>query len=624
MGRGGSQAARNVPNHAPLCPGTADRRCAQPLADLTQINTEPRKPVEHFSMSSTTPAAPRSLQKSATGIRGLDDITFGGLPTGRPTLVCGAAGCGKTLMAMEFLLHGAVEHGEPGVFLALEERPVELMQNMTSLGVDLDALVRAGRLAIDHLPLDEMQFEAVGDFNLEGLFVRLGHAVTRIGARRVAIDTLETLFASLPNEAVIRTELRRLFRWLKDRGLTAVITAERGEHTLTRFGIEEYVSDCVIVLDNRVVNQTSTRRLRVLKYRGSAHGANEYPFLIDAHGISVQPITSARLDYAASQERVSCGIDRLDAMLGGAGVFRGSSVLVSGTAGCGKSSLTAHFVDAACRRGERAMMLLFEEAPAQVMRNMRAIGIDLQPWADQGLLEIHAARPTLVGLEMHLMSIVNAIEAFRPSVVTVDPISAFGAIGDTLEIKAMLLRLMDHLKKRGITVMLTSLTHAGQPQEMTDQDVSSLIDTWIVLRDIEFDGERNRGLYILKSRGMPHSHQIREFAITDHGFELRDVYLGRDGFLTGSARTAREAHEQARAQAEQEHQQQMERTLARRREAMDSRIAALRAEFAAEEAETRLLLTQDERRHRQDEQNRDVIGRLRGADPPAPHGSQQP
>ena len=570
----------------------------------------------------TTTSGPTHLTKAPTGIRGLDDITFGGLPAGRPTLVCGPSGCGKTLLAMEFLVRGALDFGEPGVFLALEERPQELIENMASLGFDLEGLVRDGKMVIDHVPLDQMKFEAVGDFNLEGLFVRLGHAVKRIGARRVVIDTLENLFGSLPNEAVIRTELQRLFRWLKENKLTAIITGERGDSLLTRNGIEEYVSDCVIVLDNRVINQTSTRRLRVLKYRGSAHGANEYPFLIDTQGISVQPVTSARLDYTALEERVGTGVDRLDAMLDGRGLYRGSSVLVSGSAGCGKSSLSAHFIHAACLRGERAMMLLFEESPSQVIRNMRSIGIDLQPWVDQGLLQMHAARPTLVSLEMHLMTIINTIDAFKPSVITVDPISAFGAIGDGFEIKAMLLRLMDSFKSRGITAMLTSLTNAGALVESTEQEVSSLIDTWIVLRAIESNGEHNRGLYILKSRGMAHSHQIREFVLSSEGIELRDIYLGKEGYLTGAARAAQEARELALEKVQQQGTEQRQRALDRKREALDSRIAAIRAEFAVEEEEALVRMRDDVNRVHQSEQDTDHIGQLRGADATRTTGSR--
>ena len=564
-----------------------------------------------------TPSAPDNLSrltKAPTGIRGLDDITFGGLPAGRPTLVCGPSGCGKTLVAMEFLVRGALEFAESGVFLALEERPHELVENMASLGFDLQSLVRDGKMVIDHVPLDQMQFEAVGDFNLEGLFVRLGHAVKRIGARRVVIDTLENLFGSLPNETLVRTELQRLFRWLKDNKLTAIITGERGDSLLTRNGIEEYVSDCVIVLDNRVINQTSTRRLRVLKYRGSAHGANEYPFLIDSKGISVQPVTSARLDYTASQERVGSGIARLDAMLDGRGLYRGSSVLVSGSAGCGKSSLSAHFIHAACLRGERAMMLLFEEAPSQVIRNMRSIGIDLQPWVDKGLLQMHAARPTLVSLEMHLMTIINTVDAFNPAVITVDPISAFGAMGDSLEIKAMLLRLMDSFKSRGITALLTSLTQAAAVSESTDQEVSSLIDTWIVLRTTESNGERNRSLYVLKSRGMSHSHQVREFVLSGKGIELQDVYLGKDGYLTGAARMAQEARDVAQAKVLQQDTEQRQRALERKRDALDSRIAAIRAEFAVEEQEALVQMQDHVNRVRQSEKDTDHIGQLRGAD----------
>lgn len=562
---------------------------------------------------SETPSLTK-LPKAPSGIRGLDEITQGGLPAGRPTLICGGAGCGKTLLAMEFLVHGANQFDAPGVFMAFEENAYELAENTSSLGFDLADLQARGRLIVDHVPLDRMQFEQTGPFNLEGLFVRLGHAIDRIGAKRVALDTIEVLFAAIADEALVRAELRRLFHWLKERGVSAVITGERGEKTLTRFGIEEYVSDCVIVLDHRVVDQSSTRRLRVLKYRGSQHGANEYPFLIDEHGIVVLPITSAALEHQASNERISTGVARLDTMLGGQGYFRGSSILVSGTAGSGKSSLSAHFVDAVSRRGERSLVFLFEESPSQLLRNMRSIGLDLAPWVQQGLLQLHAARPTLVGLEMHLANCMKLIDEFQPHVVVVDPISTFGAVGNPQEVKGMLIRLMDLLKSRGITALLTSLTHGGQSLEATEQEVSSLIDTWLLLRDLESNGERNRGLHVLKSRGMSHSRQIREFILTDHGIELTDVYIGPGGLLTGAARIAQEARERAQQVAEQHVIEQQQRLLERKRQALETRISALRAEFEAEEAEAHQLIDQDVLRVDRQLLDRQEMGQRRGVD----------
>ncbi len=563
-------------------------------------------------------APKRTLGKAPTGVHGLDEITGGGLPKGRPTLVCGSAGCGKTLLGMEFLVKGATEYGEPGVFMAFEETADELTENVRSLGFDLDDLIQRKQLAVDFVHVERSEIEETGEYDLEGLFIRLGHAIDSLGARRVVLDTLETLYAGLSNASILRAELRRLFRWLKEKGVTAIVTAERGEGALTRHGLEEYVSDCVITLDHRVADQVATRRIRVVKYRGSTHGTNEYPFLIDERGIDVLPITSVGLDHPASQERIPTGLPRLDAMLGGEGFFRGSSVLISGTAGVGKSSLCATFVDAACRRDEKALYFAFEESKNQITRNMRSLGLDLEPWARKGLLHFHAARPTFYGLETHLAAMYKAVRDFQPRVVVVDPISNFVSAGTVGEIKAMMMRLVDFLKSGGITGLFTSLAH-DKSTEQTDLGISSLIDTWLLLRDIELNGERNRGLYILKSRGMPHSNQIREFTFSDRGLQISDVYLGPEGVLTGSSRLAQEAREQAAAVRRTEEGERTRRTLERKRAAMEAQIAALRADFEAEEEELRRRAGQDREREDRLSEDRQAIGRSRQADrePPA-------
>jgi circadian clock protein KaiC len=557
------------------------------------------------------------LPKSPTGIRGLDELTGGGLPRGRPTLVCGGPGCGKTLLGVQYLVHGALDLGEPGVFIAFEETVADLTLNVASLGFDLDDLVARKLLALDFVRVDRSELEQSGEYDLEGLFIRLGHAIDSIGAKRVVLDTIESLFSGLPNEGILRAELRRLFFWLKNKGVTVVITGERGSApgALTRQGLEEYVSDCVIVLDHLVAGMVSSRRLRVVKYRGSTHGTNEYPFLIDESGISVLPVTSLGLQHDASEERVPSGVVGLDAMLGGAGYYRGSSVLVSGTAGTGKSSLAAHFTAAACRRGERVMYFAFEESASQIMRNMASIGIDLRPWAEQGLLEFHATRPTLSGLEMHLATMLKVIARFGPQVVVVDPLNSFVTVGNEDDVKMMMLRLVDALKLSQITGFFTSLTSGGGALEQTDVAISSLIDTWLLVRDLESGGERNRGLYILKSRGMPHSNQIREFSLTRHGIELRDAYLGPAGVLTGSARLAQEARERAAQTSQQQDIVRKQEELLRRHDAMEAQVTAIRTEFAAQEAAALALIEQARASQAMQTQDRHDMAYSRKAEP---------
>jgi circadian clock protein KaiC len=556
----------------------------------------------------------RSLPKAPTGIQGLDEITGGGFPAGRPTLVCGSAGAGKTLLAMEFLIRGATDYDEPGVFMAFEETAADLTQNVRSLGFDLDVLAKQKKLAIDFVRVERSEIDETGDYDLEGLFIRLGAAIDSIGAKRVVLDTIENLFSGLQNEGILRAELRRLFRWLKDRGVTAVITAERGEGALTRHGLEEYVSDCVILLDHRITDQISTRRLRIVKYRGTAHGTNEYPFLIDEDGFSVLPVTSLGLQHHVSDERISSGIPRLDTMLGGDGFYRGSTVLVSGTAGTGKTSLAAHFVDAACRRGERCLYFSFEESPGQMVRNMKSIGLDLGQWSDKNLLRFHSSRATLYGLEMHLAIIHKTVQEFQPSVVVIDPVGSLIQAGNRRDAHVMLIRLIDFLKQKGITGFLTNLTSGGDAIEKTDVEISSIVDTWLFVRDIELGGERNRALYVLKSRGMHHSNQLREFLLTDHGVDLLDVYAGPEGVLTGSSRLSQEAREKSTMLERQQEAERQRRDRARKREALEARILTLRKEFEVEEEEAAMAGAEEASREEFIMATRDAMASSRGAD----------
>ena len=558
----------------------------------------------------------KSLEKTPTGINGLDDITYGGLPKGRPTLVCGSAGSGKTLMAMEFLARGAHIYDEPGVFMAFEETEEELVKNFASLGFDLDDLTTKGKLVIDYVHIDKSEIEETGEYDLEGLFIRLGLAIDSIGAKRVALDTLEVLFSGFQNEAILRSELRRLFRWLKDKGVTAIVTGERGDGALTRYGLEEYVADCVILLDNRMEEQLATRRLRIIKYRGSKHGTNEYPFLIEDDGISVLPITSLGLEHEVSAERISTGVERLDTMLGGGqGYYRGTTVLISGTSGTGKTSFAAQFARAACERGERCLYFAFEESPSQITRNMKSIGIDLQPYIDSDLLEIHASRPMAYGLEMHLISMRRLIDRFEPSTVIIDPISNLTNVGTEADVKFTLTKLIDYLKLKNITAVCTSLVDHENIEGINAQGISSLMDTWVNLRFFESNNERNRGLSVIKSRGMEHSNQVREYLLTDNGVEIQDVYLGPSGGLVmGSSRAAQETKEIADAVEQSKNAALRKRKLESKIKSLDAQMDILNSEYEMQKEELDKLASEDMLRIEALAKGKTDMAQRRGAD----------
>lgn len=532
------------------------------------------------------------IEKARTGIEGFDDLTLGGLPRGRPTLVCGSAGCGKTLFASTFLINGARYEDEPGIFVTFEERPGDIVDNVASLGFGLDRLIADKKIHIEHIAIDPAELAEVGDYDLEGLFLRLELAIADVGAKRIVLDTIESLFSAFENPAILRAEIRRLFDWLKERGLTAVITGERGDGTLTRQGLEEYVSDCVILLDHRVASQVSTRRLRIVKYRGTAHGTNEYPFLIGADGFSVLPVSSLGLGHQVHDERISTGIPDLDKMLSGGGFYRGSSILVSGVAGSGKSSISAAFAAAACARGEKALHFSFEESAQQTVRNMRSIGLRLQPYIDAGLLECVAARPTFYGLEMHLAVMLRQIEKSKPDLVVLDPISAFVDFGDQLEVQSMLLRIIDYLKSQGITGVFTHLSHV-QGETSTEAGLSSLMDAWILLLNQQANGEFNRQLYLLKARGISHSNQVREFVMSASGIRLKEPYLGENGALTGSARRFEEARVERAELLRRGEMLRLQEKIAERRRRTQAQIEALEADLRADEIELKGL-TEDE------------------------------
>ena len=553
------------------------------------------------------------IEKAPTGIRGLDEITFGGLPRGRPTLVTGSSGSGKTLLATQFLVNGARIHREPGLYVAFEESSEDLAQNFLSLGFDLQGLEKEKLISIDHVHIDRAEIEQSGAYDLEGLFVRLNSLIDSISAKRVVLDTIEVLFGGLPDDGILRSEIRRLFRWLKEKGVTAVVTGER-RGPLVSQGLEEFVSDCVISLETQVEDAIMTRRLRVVKYRGSRHGTNSYPFLIDRGGISIVPVTSLDLQHSARDEYVPSGVERLDTMLDGKGYFRASSILVSGTPGSGKTSLAAHFVDAGCARGETAVYAAYEESPAQVVRNMRSIGIDLQKWADKGLLHFHAVRPSAYGLETHLAVLYGTISSVNPSLFIADPITNLTSVGPRYEVASMLRRLVDMLKSQGITALFTALTPDYGTGELAETSISSLMDTWLMLRDIEANGERTRGIYVRKSRGMAHSNQIREFVLTRHGIDLQDVYIGPSGVLTGSARLAQEAEERAQAESRSRRLQRQREVLERKRKHLEDRMEALRRRLESEAAALQRAIEEAERAEDKRAENRRVMAAIRWAD----------
>ena len=566
----------------------------------------------HNNRNGKAPFRMTRLEKCLTGIAGFDEMTNGGVPRGRPTIVCGGPGCGKTMFALEFLVRGATEFNEPGVLMTFEETSEEMTKNVVSLGFDLKGLAAKRKLALDYVRIEPSEIQETGEYDLEGLFIRLQHAVESVGAKRVVLDTMEAIFSGFSNTGLLRAEIRRLFRWLKDHGLTTVVTAEKGEGTLTRYGLEEYVSDCVIFLDHRVTDQISTRRMRVVKYRGSSHSADEVPFLIDERGFSVLPSSSMRLDHEVSNARVSSGVKDLDGMLEGKGFYRGSSILVSGTAGSGKSSLAAHFALQTCRDGERCLYVAFEESAAQAMRNMRSIGVDLEKQVRKGLLRFEAWRPTQSGLEMHLLQIHKLVEQHNPATVIIDPLTSL-MVGSTHQLHSMLMRLIDFLKMKQITGFFTALTSGRNKEiEETDVGISSLIDTWIFARDVELNGERNRCIHVLKSRGMANSNQVREFLMSKEGIRLLPVYVGSGKVLTGSARATQEARERAESLLREQTTEEQQRVLAGKRKALEAEIAALRSQFAQEEARVTLVERQEQQRERELSQGVLEVVSLRG------------
>ncbi len=562
-------------------------------------------------MTETPQSTAVQLAKVPTGIEGFDEITFGGLPAGRTTLLTGLSGSGKTVFGMQFLAQGAARYGEPGVLVGFEETEDELITNAASLGFDFANLISAGKLVIDRISVEPDVVVETGRYDLSALHIRIEHAVDSIGARRIVLDGIPALFYGLTDTSAVRIALTRLYAWLKSKGLTALVTAESNTE-LAQHGLGLSLTDCIVVAGERTRENVSTRYLRVAKYRGSAHGTSEYPCLIGSTGYKVIPLTSITVDYEASTERISTGIPRLDTMLGGQGFYRGNSVMVTGGAGTGKSSLAAHLALATCQRGKRCLYFAFEESQEEVMRNMRSIGVDLRPQVAAGLLKFRSSRATMFGLEMHLAMMENEIAAFQPHVVILDPVSNLLSIGSFNEVRAMVSRLVDFLKGRGITSLLTSLSMTDPPE--SDVGVSSLVDTWMLLTNFEANGEQTRLLRILKSRGSAHSSQVREFIMTDRGVRLEDVYLGPEGMLTGTARKAQEARELAEADLRLREMERKERQYQQRRAALQAQVAALQAEIEATEVDMEHLRIETEQYEAERTSQREERAHRRWAD----------
>lgn len=545
-------------------------------------------------MNNNKTVADKQLAKCPTGIEGLDTITNGGLPRNRLTLICGSAGSGKTSLGVEFLVQGIIKYNEPGLLITFEEKPQEIIENAASIGFDLEDLINKKKLFIEYIQLQEEEIAQSGDYTLEALLIRFEQIVTSIAIKRVSLDTLDSIFAILGNTPILRAEIYRLFSWLKQKNITSLVTSEAGINTLSRNGLEEYISDCVISLRTNIVSEVLTRLLRIVKYRGSKHGTNEYPFLITDSGINLFPITSNYLNNIVSTEFVSTGVKELDEMMDNKGYYQGSTVLITGTAGTGKTSLASIFSNSICQTGERCIYFTFEEMINQILRNMSSINLNLQQWIDKDLLKFYAYRSSIYGLETHLLTIQNLIKQFKPQAVIIDPINNFELIGTELEIKSMMTRLIDFLKAQQITALFTSLTTVINPKEHAEVGISSLIDSWLVLQNLEYAGERTRGITIVKSRGIAHSNQIREFIITSNGVKLEKIYVGPNGILTGSARLDQEEQENLQFLLQEKETLRRKKLLEHKKATLEAKIMALKSEFDADTEEIESLIMKEE------------------------------
>ncbi|MBA3285861.1 MAG: circadian clock protein KaiC [Nitrosopumilus sp.] len=565
----------------------------------------------------------KPLKKCPTGIIGLDEITFGGLPKNRCTLICGGAGSGKSIFGIEFVIRGAEFYKEPGLFVAFEENEEELNQNITSLGFNIKELIDSNLLVLDYVHIDRAEFKEIGSYNLDGLFIRLSDSIDRFKIKRVVLDTIEVLFGNFTNEIILRSELQRLFRWFKEKNVTVVVTAEQGVNTFSRYGLEEYVADCVILLDNRMHQQISTRRLRVAKYRGSSHGNNEYPFIINDSGISIIAITSIKLDYPVSNKHVSSGIKQLDTMFGDKGFYSGSSILVSGAAGNGKTSIAASFSNGTCELGKKCFYFTLDESVDQIIRNMNSIGIDLSQWINKDLLRFHAINPYTAGLEAHLADIQRLTNEFNPSVVIIDPIANLKILGPLNEVQGILSILVNFFKNKQITTMFTSLVPEEKFGYVVEEGISNLMDTWVFLQYIHGEGERNRGISILKSRGMSHSNQLREVILSDKGIHLQNVYIGQDKVLAGSARLVQATKleiENSNRESELKHR---ERQIEITRKSLEAQISALHETLEDAKEEAIHLNEQKGNIYKLLEESRIEISKMRMADISSPKGSKR-
>ena len=518
----------------------------------------------------------------STGVKGLDDVLGGGIPQGHAMLLVGKPGTGKSILSMEYLLHGIELHKENGVYISFEESEKQIISNAASFGWKFEEMVKKNKLAISYIDMQPEQMRTVGDYDLSALILRVKGAIKKVNARRVVIDGINNLLSTFDDERIIRSDLLRLIREIKEVNATIFITGERGHDSWSKMGFEEYLADGLMHLDNRTDGNYQTREIQVVKCRGINHYTGKSPFIINSEGMSIRPLITADFDYKVLKSRVSTGIADIDNMLGGKGLYRGSTVYITGPSGAGKTSISSSFANGACSRGERALFLAFEESSDQIIRNMKSIGLSLDKWVNEKLLYFYTARATTNSLEGHLDNIMTMVREVEPTCVVLDPISAFRPIANENETKLMLIRLNDYLRARKITTVFTALSSDGEYSEHADVQLSSIADTWIVVRIMDYKGERNNVMQLMKSRGMSHSRQMKEMYFTGNGLKLQNVYQGPEGVLTGAARIGQEKYEKLKEARNVIEIDKNRKKIERKKSLLEASIEALKHEYEEE------------------------------------------